>query len=657
MHPPNPAACGERLRLAIGGGMTTESTTPTSESEQDALLWPVRADGPHALADIERMPLEARNLPASTYALLTRAAERWPDLPAASCLPDANRWEQPSRRTFAELALDVHRYAQALYALAVRRHDPVTILSMNCEQMNTVLLAAEAVGIAAPINPGLSPEHAAGLLQLSGGRVIVAAGPELDSVGWRQARALAAQVGARTLLALRPTSARGPAPALEPISGTTVSYLEVIAAEFDGDHLPGPMPQSSDIASYLHTGGTTGIPKLAAHTHANQVVSAWMVTAVDMLEPHSVLFGGLPLFHVNALVTSLIAPLLKGHHVVWAGPLGYRDPSLYEIFWKLVERYRITTMSGVPTVYARLAQVPVDADISTLRMPIVGAAPLPPAVASAFHATTGLDLCEGYGLTEATCASARNWPGYVRRGSVGQRLPYQQVRAVELDPRTEAPTLLPAGQRGMIAIKGPIVFPGYVVRDGGSIRLDAGDKMHDDWLETGDLGSVDEDGYITLIGRAKDLIIRGGHNIDPAVIEDALLAHPAVTAAAAVGRPDVHAGEVPVAFVTLAPGARTAGQELLDWAAGKVAERAAAPKAVTVVDEIPTTAVGKPYKPELRRRATESAARGALSGRYEVRAVLEDGIVVVLVSGGSAEEVTIALNGFSFPWRLAVIDP
>ncbi|HUA47272.1 MAG TPA: acyl-CoA synthetase [Solirubrobacteraceae bacterium] len=615
-----------------------------------ALRWP-RADGPDALAEIERTPLGARGLPATTYDAVARAAQLWPDQPATSCLRDAELWHEPSTRTYRALGRAVHRAAAALYAVGVRRRDAVAVVSPNCEEMTTALLAAQAVGIASPINPGLSLEHAAELLRVSGARVIVAAGPELDADVWARARQLARATGATALIALRPTL---PAPKpleLEALGATRVAYLEALAAGFDGAPLPGEPPVGGDIAGYLHTGGTTGTPKLAAHTHANEIADAWMAAAIDMLEPGGVLFGGLPLFHANALITTLLAPMLKGHHVVWAGPLGYRDPEMFRVFWKVVERYGIASMSGVPTVYARLAQVPVDADISTLRMPIVGAAPLPPAVVDAFRATTGLELCEGYGLTEATCATARNWPGAIRRGSVGQRMPYQQVRAVRTDEQTGEWEFLAPRERGIIVIKGPVVFPGYAVRGPEGVTFDAGDKVRDGWLDTGDLGFVDEDGYITLTGRAKDLIIRGGHNIDPAIIEDALLEHPAVAAAAAVGHPDPHAGEVPVAFVTLAPGTQAAEDELLMWAATRVPERAAAPKAVTIIDEIPLTAVGKPFKPELRRRATEIAAREALGQGYDTRAVLEGGTVTVVVAGGSEADVSTALAAFAFPWR------
>jgi fatty-acyl-CoA synthase len=165
----------------------------------------------------------------------------------------------------------------------------------------------------------------------------------------------------------------------------------------------------------------------------------------------------------------------------------------------------------------------------------------------------------------------------------------------------------------VLAISGPTVFPGYVVgRTGDGYVLDGLGKLVDGWLDTGDLARVDADGFVYLAGRAKDLIIRGGHNIDPTIVEDALLAHPQVTAASAVGRPGAYAGEVPVAYVTLAPAATVTEDDLRDWASKRVPDRTAAPKTVTVLHALPVTAVGKPYKVALRADATRAELRAAL---------------------------------------------
>lgn len=621
------------------------------------LLWPPY-DGSGDLAAIEAVPLADRGLPGTTYDLLVRAANLWPDRVALSVLKDGARWEQPSERTVAELLADVHRYANVFHALGVRRTDGVALLAPNCDELITATLAAELAGIAAPINSGLSGEHIVELLRRSGARVLVAAGPDLAPEVWDHARNLALEAGIEALLALQPTGGRGREEELFPIDGVRVGYLSALAAEQPHDRFVGQPPSATDLAAVFHTGGTTGTPKLAAHTHANEVTDAWMIAAIGVLDSESVLFAALPLFHVNALVVTLLAPLLKGQRVVWAGPLGFRDTQLFASFWKVVERYRISSMSGVPTIYAVLPDRPVDADISSLRFALVGASPLPKAVRERFESATGVPLMEGYGLTEATCASARSFVDRPVPGSVGQRLPYQQVKTIEVNAEGEWVDL-PTGEVGVLAIGGPTVFPGYVVDRGpdGPV-LDGLGKLREGWLDTGDLAWVDDDGFVHLVGRAKDLIIRGGHNIDPAVIENALLAHPAVTGAQAVGRPDVHAGEVPAAFVTLTPGAHATPEELRAWASDRVPEQAAAPKAVTVLATLPVTPVGKPFKPTLRAEATRTVIAEALRDMptvTSVRGVVEDGTVVAVVGlarGADETSVTEVLNRFALTWRL-----
>jgi fatty-acyl-CoA synthase len=625
----------------------------------DDPLWPDYAT-PDDLAAIEAVPLEKRGLPESTYALLARAATRWPDRTAITVLPDAARWRQPQRRTFAELLDDVHRVANLFHDLGVRRGDAVALMAPNCAELITATLAAQLAGVAAPLGSGLSRPHLAELVRRSGARVLVTAGPELAPDTWDTAQVLARQGRLDTILVLRPTGAAGAPEQLPTVDGVRIGYLAELAAARDASAFAGVAPRSADLAAMFHTGGTTGAPKLAAHTHANEVADAWMLSAYSRFDAGTVVFAALPLFHVNALVVTLLAPLFKGQPVVWAGPLGYRDPAVFREFWRIVEHYRIASMSAVPTAYAALAQHPVDADISSLRFPLVGASPLPAAVRDGFPAHTGVTLTEGYGLTEATCASARTFPDVSRPGSVGQRLPYQRLRIVQVgaDGRW---TDVPAGETGVLVIGGPTVFPGYVTdRGANGPVLDGLGKLRGGWLDTGDLARIDADGFVYLAGRAKDLIIRGGHNIDPAIVEDALLAHPQVTAASAVGRPDVHAGEVPVAYVTLSPGATVTEDELRDWARKRVPDRTAAPKTVSVLDALPLTAVGKPYKLALRADAARTELRSALDrvpGVHNVETTVDgSSIVAVVTVAPSADEAAIRANldRYAIAWRLEV---
>src|SRR5690606_31788430 len=191
----------------------------------------------------------------------------------------------------------------------------------------------------------------------------------------------------------------------------------------------------------------------------------------------------------------MLAPMLKGQRVVWAGPLGYRDPAFYGEVWRIIEHFSVATMSAVPTVYAVLAGCPVDADISSMRFAVVGASALPPAVRRAFEDHTGVPLLEGYGLTEGTCASARSFVSDPCPGSVGKRLPYQHFRVVDVAPDGSW-TDVPEGCVGTLLLGGPTVFAGYVTGRGeDGCVLDHLGKVRDGWLDTGDRARID-DGFV-----------------------------------------------------------------------------------------------------------------------------------------------------------------
>lgn len=617
----------------------------TSTDHAFTSLWP-KYDGPQDIRDIEEVPLDKRGLPATTYSALVRAAMLWPDRIAITVAPAGADWDHAIERTYTELLDTVHRYANVLHRLGVRRNDAVALLSPNNIELISATLAAQLAGIAAPINGSLTETQVGQLLGRSGARVLVAADPRSAPEIWNTAAQLAADGRLDAILLLRATGASAAEHTPPPLAGVIVAYLDDLASSESSDAFCGAPPAGTDLAALFHTGGTTGLPKLAAHTHTNEVADAWMLALpLSELDESESTFAALPLFHVNAMIVTVLSPLLQGRHVVWSGPLGYRDPALLERFWDTVERHRIGAMSAVPTVYAQLARIPVNADISSLRYPIVGAAPLPEAVRQSFYARTGVALLEGYGMTEATCASVLNFPAAPRPGSVGHRMPYQGIQVIA-DAAEQPWRPVATGESGVVTISGPTVFAGYVVgRDEHGPVLDTLGGVVDGWLNTGDLGSIDDDGFLTLRGRAKDLIIRGGHNIEPGVIEDALLSHPSVAAAAAVGRPDAHAGEVPVAYVALGDGEEVDADQLRQWAAEHVSERAAAPKEVTILDAIPVTAVGKPSKLSLRSDATRVELLDALRDVADLESVttsIEDGTIVATVKANTAAATAAA---------------
>jgi fatty-acyl-CoA synthase len=288
--------------------------------------------------------------------------------------------------------------------------------------------------------------------------------------------------------------------------------------------------------------------------------------------------------------------------VVIGTPQGYRGTDVIANFWAMVEHFRINFFSGVPTVYSSLLQQPTEGfDISSLQYALCGAAPMPVELFREFEQRVGVRILEGYGLTEGACVSSVNPPDGERKiGSIGLRLAYQDMRAVILDDsggylRDAAPD-----EVGVIAIQGPNVFAGYLeALHNKGVWLDINGQR---WLNTGDLGRQDVHGYFWLTGRKKELIIRGGHNIDPKQIEEALQAHPAVALVAAVGCPDAHAGEVPVAYVQLTSGQKAERDELMDFASRHISERAAIPKRIEILEALPVTPVGKIFKPALQQR-------------------------------------------------------
>jgi fatty-acyl-CoA synthase len=398
-------------------------------------------------------------------------------------------------------------------------------------------------------------------------------------------------------------------------------------------------------------------------SHGNEVADAWSVSQAlgGAIRPGKVILCGLPLFHVNAVLVTGLLPFSRGAHVVLATAEGYRAPGLVSRFWEIVEHHRVNLFSGVPTLYASLLQVPVGShDVSSLDYALCGAAPMPTELFRAFEAHAGVAILEGYGLTEATCVSSLNpVRGERRVGSIGLRLPGQQMKGVVLDAHGAFVRDCAVDEVGALVVSGPNVFLGY--RDPAQNRrlwVDCGDGRR--WLDTGDLGRRDADGYFWLTGRKKELIIRGGHNIDPGAIEEPLHRHPAVQVAAAVGRPDAHAGELPVAYVQPRADAVVSEADLLEFLRREIGERAALPKRVRVVSRMPLTAVGKIFKPELKRLEAQDAFEAALQEaaipfrRVEIAHDAARGMIAVveLEHAADRDAARQVLGRFAFPFTI-----
>ena len=411
------------------------------------------------------------------------------------------------------------------------------------------------------------------------------------------------------------------------------------------------------VGAYFHTGGTTGIPKVAQHRYSGMVYNGWLGANL-LFDPDSVLLCPLPLFHVLAVQVMFMSAVTIGAHLVLPTPAGYRGDGVFDNFWKLIERWKVTMVITVPTAIAATMQRPVDADVSSLDIAVSGSAPLPVELFNRFEKATEVRLLEGYGLTEATCLVACNPLGKGKKkiGSVGLALPYSDVRILQCDAYGAVLKECGTDEVGEICVSNPGVYVGHTYsEEAKNFGLYADDK----YLRTGDLGRIDEDGYIWITGRAKDTIIRGGHNIDPAEIEEALAKHPAVAMAGAIGQPDSFAGELPCVYVELVGGAEVTPEELIEFAREHIHERAAVPKHVAIVKELPKTAVGKVFKPDLRKEAITRVYNAALEAEGLAARVVEVvdskklGLTARVKATGSVDRAKVedVLGNFTRPYE------
>ena len=566
-----------------------------------------------SLADVRRLesvPI-AQAIPVqSTYELFRNAAAAHGERTALTFLRDADPGTPPIRWTYAQLLAGIHRTANLLHALGVGPQDAVAVLLPGCLEYHLALWGGEAAGIVQPLNPLLSDEKLVSLMNAAGAKVLIAYGSDDESGMWSKALRLRGQVPS-LLQVLRVAPHDEAAEAVVALPDGVGDFAVLRAAQPDDRLVGGRVIAPDDIAAYFHTGGTTGAPKLARHSHRAQVFTAWACVQLQGLQPTDVTINGYPLFHVAGVLPASLAALSAGMETIMPTTALLRNKAVVANYWRLVDRFRPTSLSAVPTVLAALANVPLDgADISSITYCRTGAAVLAPELAARFERLFGLHVHESLGMTEMAGISTVTPPGvHGPAGCVGFPLPYARMKIVALDEQGGASEREVAqGEHGMVLFKSPNVFSGF---------LDAADTAKafttDGWLATGDLGWVDADGRLNLTGRSKDLIIRSGHNIDPKTIEDALGAHPAVQLCAAVGAPDAYAGELPVAFATLVPGASVDEAELLAFTAARVDEAPARPKSVRIIDAMPMTNVGKIYKPELRTLAAGQVAEGLVA--------------------------------------------
>ncbi|MEA2949609.1 MAG: fatty-acyl-CoA synthase [Alphaproteobacteria bacterium] len=594
------------------------------------------------IEELERVPLDERVFSWNLNDWLTRGCALDPAKIAIRYIADADPASEPLSISYAELQARSNQAANLFHSLGVSSNDVVLYVLPTLPQLYVTMLGALACGIACGVNWMLKPEQLAELVRSTKAKVVVTLGPTQGYEVWENMQAIRPDISPSVHILTVP----GPGGAVMPETD-----LDTLAARQPADRLLFERKVApDDIAAYVHSGGTTGSPKLVQLTHRGFAYKCWANAVVMAHTSDDVIFADYPMFHIAGIFARGYFAIAHGMSIVIPTPLGARDKRFIENYWKFVARFGITIFSGVPTTLAQLAKSgPHGETLGTLRdYACTGSTAFPAEVARQIESLIGVRVLLTYGATEYT-QNVTQAPrdGDPKFGSPGIRLPYTQVKAVELEgDRIKRECAV--DEIGVVVVKGPSITPGYL-----EPKYNEGVFTRDGWFNSGDLGRFDADGYLWLTGRVKDVIIRGGHNIDPSVIEETLLKHRDVVLAAAVSKPDAYAGELPIAYVQLVAGARASADEIRDFALAHIPERAAAPKDIIIVEQMPLTDVQKPAKVELRRDAARRAFREVLAdvadGKLSVDMVSDPvkgnmAVIGVADAAGARSEVEAKIN-------------
>jgi len=618
------------------------------------------------LAVEQEMDVSGRWSANTMFELLSQTADKFPQQKALTFMLKSGPTDPEETFTWTGLRERTAQCANLFRSLGVSEKDVVAYILPNCNEAVLTFIAGSTAGIVNPINPLLSAEQIGSILRETGAKVVVTLAPfPKTEVAQLVNEAVALAPNVKTILEVDLKRYLKPPlswliPLLRPKveAKHSAKVLDFNAEADKQSKTLGWVEAPEDrVAAYFHTGGTTGMPKVAQHKFSGMIYNGWCAE-FQIITAEDVLLCPLPMFHVFAAYPILMACMASGAQMVMPTPQGYRGDGVFDNFWKLIERHKASFMVTVPTAVAALMQREVNADVSTLKYALCGSAPLPVELFKKFESATGVRILEGYGMTEATCLISINPVAGERKiGSVGLPFPYSDVKIFDCDPEGNVNTERGLDEIGEICVANPGVMVGatYVEAD-----KNVGLFANGTHLRTGDLGRIDSDGFLWITGRAKDLIIRGGHNIDPAEIEEALAGHPAIALSGAIGQPDAHAGEIPCVYVELVDGATVSEDELLAHMNEHVEERAARPKYVEIMAELPKTAVGKILKNDLRKLAIARVYTAALKDAgldATVPAAIEDkkrGLVAQVKTEDVSitdEAITAVLGDFARPWE------
>src|SRR5712691_845140 len=608
--------------------------------------------------ELERVPLDERIFSWNLNDWIARGCALDPDKLAIQYIADGDPAGTPVTLTYRELKARSNQAANLFHSLGVTSTDVVLYVLPTLPQLYVVMLGALACGIACGVNWMLKAEQLAELVRSTKAKVIVTLGPTPGYEIWENIQAIRGDIPSSVHILTVP----GPGGAVMPDTD-----LDALMARQSGERrLFDRKIAPEDIAAYVHSGGTTGSPKLVQLTHRGFAYKCWANAVVMAHTPNDVIFADYPMFHIAGIFARGYFAIVHGMSIVIPSPRGARDKRFIGNYWKFVDKFGITIFSGVPTTLAQLAKSgPHGEQLGTLRdYACTGSTAFPAEVARQIERLIGVRVLLTYGATEYT-QNVTQAPrdGDPKYGSPGIRLPYTQVKTVELDGDVIGRDC-GTDEIGVVVVKGPSITPGYL-----EPKYNAGVFTRGGRFNSGDLGRFDADGYLWLTGRAKDVIIRGGHNIDPSVIEETLLKHRDVLLAAAVSKPDAYAGELPIAYVQLVAGARASAEAIRDFALAHIPERAAAPKEIVILDKMPLTDVQKPAKVELRRDAARRAFREVLAGLADGALTVEmvadpvkGNVAVISVRGAASargdieERIRERMKAFAAAYRVQWVE-
>lgn len=589
--------------------------------------------------------------PADTVLGCLRAvANEVPDKAAIVLVEPPDLLEPAQEVTFAELVTDIEAAANLFHEIADGVPSAVGVMLPMLPEGLAALWGAQTAGVGIPLNPFLELGGLARILVDTGATTLVTLRDVLEPKG-----------GISVLQELVPSLRRVLyADDSDPADG----LAHALDAHRDGLRFA-PDDDPWRDAMLMPTGGTTGAPKLVRMSQAGQLAVSWNVAALMGNEQDGVTAHGMPNFHCGGTISLGLRTLMFGGTLLTLTRDGFRTPAVVQAFWDIARRFGVTSVLATPTTALALLHGEGSSEGCRVRDFHVGGSALPMDLVRSFHDRFGIWLRENWGMTElhGTTTGHFNDDAMPRVGSAGRPLPFVRVKAVILDEEGRWLRDCATGERGVLLTGTPTTMSGYVDETLDADYFPKG--MPDDlphgwrWGNTGDLGSVDQDGYVWIFGRAKDLIIRGGHNIDPKEVEDALASHPAVHVAAAVGRPDPAKGELPIAYVELREGSSATPEELLAYCREHVQERAAVPVDLVVLHRMPLTPVGKVAKPRLRADALVGLVEAQVAALGAKASVLLDesgsrlGVdVTVHGDADQVDAVCAALRGYHFDARV-----